>query len=326
MKVSSAAVYKLTLLWAFAEGGLGGLLHGFHIPVTGFVLGGFSVVIISFMAYLSLKPGRDVVQATLLVLVIKFAVSPHSPLPAYVAVFFQGMLGALIFSVLGRNRFSILLFSALALAESALQKPLLATLFFGNELWLAVDELATKLLGLTDGTEAVAFSRWVVAVYAGSHVVWGVIVGLWAFQLPGRVEKIRITHEMILDAAASMTTLPSSKRGKKNLLQIVLPLLICLLILYTLPMAGRWLYLLRTVVIILVVYGVLTPIMRNLLKKWSVNNSEAIQAYWQELPSLSRHSKIAWRLATVRQGYLKRATHFVVTIFWLTLFTEEENG
>lgn len=326
LKVSPTPIYKLTLLWAFAESGLGGLLHGLHIPVTGLVLGGFSVVLISFIAQLSRTSARDILQATFIVLIIKFAVSPHSPLLAYVAVFFQGILGSLIFSTLGRSRFSILLFSILALTESALQKPLLATLFFGTELWMAIDEMATKLMLSKSATDSFSFSYWAIAVYTGVHMLWGVLVGLWAYNLPIRVSNGQIAIERISTFEATLN-LKSSNKGSKNfLIRIFILLFICLLVLVTLPIEEKWAYIMRTIAVIVLVYGILTPLVRLSLKKWSQGKSESIQGFWKEFPRLSKHTKLAWLVASENTGYSKRLIDFVVIIFWLTLFAKEKNG
>ena len=47
---------RLTALWALIEAGLGGLLHAFHLPFTGIILGGFAVLIISLLAQHFEKP------------------------------------------------------------------------------------------------------------------------------------------------------------------------------------------------------------------------------------------------------------------------------
>src|SRR4051812_9858770 len=92
------AVSRLTALWALSESGLGGIMHAMKIPLTGFFVGGFAVIIIALIAHFSDKSLRAILQSTLLVILVKAAVSPQSPFMAYIAVAFQGVAGALIFS------------------------------------------------------------------------------------------------------------------------------------------------------------------------------------------------------------------------------------
>ncbi len=94
------AITRLTALWAFNESGLGGLMFALKIPLTGFFVGGFAVLLIGLIAWYAQRDYRQVLKATVLVLIIKATVSPHAPLPAYLAVAFQGVAGALIYRFL----------------------------------------------------------------------------------------------------------------------------------------------------------------------------------------------------------------------------------
>ena len=86
------AIHRLTALWAFAESGLGGVLHTAKVPFTGLVVGGFAIILITLIAHLSSKQYKIIVQSLVVVLMVKAAVSPHTPFPAYVAVSFQALL------------------------------------------------------------------------------------------------------------------------------------------------------------------------------------------------------------------------------------------
>src|SRR4051812_36078262 len=128
---NTSSVQRLTALWALSESGLGGIMHAMKIPFTGFFLGGFAVVMISLVAHYTKNNMRQVLQATLLVMLVKVAVSPHSPWPAYIAVGFQGLAGALIYRMIPLYALAAPVFGFLALVESALQKFLLTTIIFG---------------------------------------------------------------------------------------------------------------------------------------------------------------------------------------------------
>src|SRR4051812_17198512 len=87
------AIQRLTALWAFTESGLGGIMHALRIPFTGLIVGGMSVIMISFIAQLCEHRYREILKSALIVLIIKAMVSPYTPFPAYVAVSFQALSG-----------------------------------------------------------------------------------------------------------------------------------------------------------------------------------------------------------------------------------------
>ena len=322
MKVSKSAIHKLTLLWAFAESGLGGLLHGFHLPVTGLVLGGFSVVTISLIAHLSKKPGRDILQATVLVLSIKFAASPHSPVSAYIAVFFQGALGAFLFTGLGRTRISVFVFAVVSLVESAIQKPLMATLFLGTEVWSAIDELANKLIAYMGEGSIQHFSRWLVGVYISVHMLWGMVLGIWAFKLPQRIENVNESAALLQVYVEKQQEITIKKRRNSVWALLLFFLIGFLLVLYTLPAENRWTYLIRSFLIVIAVFLVVMPLLKRIVRKWSNENKEVVASYWQTLPQLIQQVQAAWQVAKLEKVVFKRITRFVVYSFWLTLMVE----
>lgn len=322
MKVSVNAIPKLTLLWAFAESGLGGLLHGFRLPVTGLVLGGFSVITISLIAHLSERPGRDILRATILVLSIKFAASPHSPVSAYIAVFFQGALGAFLFSAFGRTRISVFGFAVVTLLESAIQKPLFATLFLGTEVWSAIDELANKLIQSVGGTTIHHFSRWLVGVFISMHVLWGAMLGIWAFKLPERIGRVDASAELLKIYAEKREEVTIKRNRRSATILVFFFLMGFLLVLYTLPSENRWTYLIRSLLIVITVFLVVMPLIKRMLHAWSRENKEMVASYWQTLPRLVHQTQAAWQLAKEEKGLYKRITRFIVYSFWLTLTVE----
>ena len=100
MQRNSKIISRLTALWALSEAGLGGVLHAIQFPVTGLLVGGFAIVLISLIAYFSDNKWETIFRSLLVVLIIKLAVSPHSPPTSYLAVSFQAFMSALIFSKL----------------------------------------------------------------------------------------------------------------------------------------------------------------------------------------------------------------------------------
>ena len=128
------AVERLTALWALNEAGLGGLIHAMRVPFTGIVVGSMAVVLIALIAFFAERKAKAILKATVIVLLVKAAASPHTPLPAYVAVSFQGLAGALLFGWLPSVRLGALLLGLLALWQGAVQKLLVITILYKKSL------------------------------------------------------------------------------------------------------------------------------------------------------------------------------------------------
>src|SRR4030095_14723436 len=92
----SLIFYRLIALWALSEAMLGGIIHGLKIPVSGLVVGSCAVICICLIAYYIPSKG-SIIKATVIVAIFKMMLSPQAPPPAYIAVFFQGLMGELLF-------------------------------------------------------------------------------------------------------------------------------------------------------------------------------------------------------------------------------------
>lgn len=320
MKISQNAVYRLTLLWAFAESGLGGLLHGLHLPITGFILGAFSIVIISLIARYSSNAAKDILSSTLLVLVVKFSVSPHSPFPAYVAVLFQGCAGCFLFWLFRYNRISLILFAILAMVESAVQKPLLATLIFGKEIWLAIDEYTGKLVSLFGLQPLENFSIYFLAAYTMLYACWGLVVALWAYSLHDKLKTIHMEKEKI---GKTQNSLQLAK--KRSWLFVTLFFLVMvMLVLYVLEMPAPLYYIIKTILILSLVYLVIAPIIKFLLKRSAKKYHSFITAFYEALPALKENVQLARRHAAEAQGVIRRLSSFLLCLLYLNLQDETD--
>src|SRR4030095_12568096 len=108
-------------LWVLCEAMLGGIIHGFKIPISGLVVGSCAVICICLIAYYVPVKG-SIIKATIIVAIFKMMLSPQAPLPAYIAVFFQGLMGELLFWKKRYYRLCCLLLGVIALLESGLQR------------------------------------------------------------------------------------------------------------------------------------------------------------------------------------------------------------
>ena len=185
------AVNRLIALWALSEGFLGGILHMAKIPFTGLVLGNVAVILITLISEFSDGKGR-ILKATIIVLIVKGIISPHTPLTAYLAVSLQGLLGELIFYKRKFPALSALLLGFFVSLLSSFQKIFFLTVIFGKNLWDSIDLFATALFkeffGLTGS--GISASYWIIGAYASVHIVFGTLTGLYASMLARRADSI----------------------------------------------------------------------------------------------------------------------------------------
>ena len=122
---------RLIASWALAEGFLGGILHGLHLPLTGLIIGSVSVCCLALLAYSGGKRS-DLIKATLLVMLVKAMLSPHSPPAAYFAVFMQGFLASLLFRGKSQFKLKCLVLAVTTQILSAVQHMVILLIVFGK--------------------------------------------------------------------------------------------------------------------------------------------------------------------------------------------------
>lgn len=186
---SERAVERLTALWALAEAGMGGLIHAMKIPFTGIVVGSAAVILISTIGFFAERKAAAIFRATMVVVLIKAAASPHSPLPAYIAVMFQGLVGAALFGILPWPRVAAVVLALLAFWEGAAQKLLVMTLIYGRPLWETVDLVGQRVLERLGGSSALSPTAWFLLIYGMYYTIGGLLTGWLAATLPHEVAR-----------------------------------------------------------------------------------------------------------------------------------------
>ncbi len=307
---STQAVLRLTALWAVVESGLGGVLHAFKLPLTGLVIGGTAIVLITLIAHFAAKP-REILRATVIVLIIKALVSPHSPIGAYLAVSFQGVLGWIIYSVLRPGYASSLPFALLSMVESAIQKLLMLVLFFGKPLWTSVDSWGNWVMEKyfpSHVEEGLSLSWTLVAGYVGVYVVGGILVGLLAARIPSRIA----THLAELEeqpfafsdpsVQENVEAPPVKKRNKKQrrlLWWIGIALALGASIYWgessNSAVSSAVVYLVKTLAIVAVWYFLVGPWLARIFRKWLLGRSSQyaneLDEVMEVLPQLKQVAK-----------------------------------
>lgn len=319
---------RLTALWALSESGLGGLMHAFKIPFTGFFLGGFAIVIITLIAHHSPSKWKSIMQATLLVVLIKAAASPHSPPMAYIAVGFQGLAGALVYSIIPVFRLAAPLFGIIALFESAVQKFLVMTLIFGRSVWEALDAFFQGIVKDLAIDPDFSFSFWLIACYVTGYSLWGLLLGWWASSLPVQLQQ---NAEPILSRYQQLQpseTQPGLKKRNKRNRKLIATFFVMIFIASTFLLQGsgnKALYAIaRTLGALLVLFYIINPLVKWGMKKWLAKeqskNQNRISTLMDTLPELKNYVEPAMRMAREQHRGLSVYKVFVVNLLVLSLY------
>lgn len=174
-------------------------MHAGRIPFAGIVVSSAAVICISLTAYYVPIKGA-ILRATIIVAIFKMMISPHTPPTAYIAVFFQGMMGQLLFYNPRFFRLSCILLAVFALVESAIQQILVLSVLYGNNFWKAMNDFVSNLAGKTSATN---YSMAVAMGYLMMHVFIGMIVGVFAGSIVWQSTSWSILHEEYMIPVAS---------------------------------------------------------------------------------------------------------------------------
>lgn len=318
------AVQRLTALWAFAESGLGGMLHALQVPFTGLVVGGMAVLLITLIAFFSQQHYKTILHSLLIVLIVKATVSPHTPFPAYIAVSFQALAGFVLFSVLQINLLSILLLSVLAMMESAIQKLLILTLFFGQSFWKAADGL-TDFVAKQFGMATTNGSNWIIGIYLLIYFIGGICIAWMAYKT---IKEIFVEKDLpALDAAffnEGIVAINKKRNRKRWAIVIILVIVAALLFLFAPDAKQGWIAVLKTLswtsAVILLWYLLISPFITNfiktMLKKKQSRYGEEVANALSFLPLLKQLSAAAWRSSNQYRGWRRLRCFSSIMVNW----------
>lgn len=328
------AIQRLTALWAFTESGLGGIMHALKIPFTGLIVGGMAVVMICMIAEFSEHTYRQILRCAIIVLIVKAMASPFTPVMAYIAVSFQALLGFILFSLMRVNFISIVLLSIIAMAESALQKLLVLTLFFGNSLWKAMDSMvafASDQLGhlILNG------STWIITVYLLIYISGGFFIAWLAWST---IRNFDITNQVFILKEYStinkdniINANPAKKSRHKKLWFVLLMMIILSAVLFFFSPDKKqgWFEVVKTIswtlsallIWFVLMSPLLTKAIEKLLKKKESKYSVEVAGALSFLPVLKKLTALSWQQSKQYKGF-KRWYFFFTTLVYATLTWE----
>ncbi|MFN7312984.1 MAG: hypothetical protein ACK5UI_05815 [Bacteroidota bacterium] len=333
MSDQTKAVTKLTALWALSESGLGGFMHAFKIPFTGFFLGGFAIVIITLLAGIAKNKSATILQATLLVVLVKAAASPHSPPMAYIAVSFQGLAGALFYGLIPSTKIAGPVFGAIALFESAIQKFLVMTLIFGKSVWEALDLFVNGILKDFQLASNFSFSYWVMGLYTTLYVIWGFVLGWWS---TGLWTKLNVNKSNVINAFDTLRQGANSTdygiKNKKKFSKLWSAFFVLLFIVSVFGfnnLGGKAGYaVLRTIAALLFIWFILNPLFKWMIAKWvkrkKAQEQKGLTEILSLLPELKNYLQPAYEMAKQKHTGIVRYQVFVMNLITLALFKHDE--
>lgn len=321
------AVQRLTALWAFTESGLGGIMHALQIPFTGLLVGGMAVIMISLIAEICDHNFKQILKSAVIVLIVKAMVSPYTPFPAYIAVTFQAALGYGLFNLLKVNFLSIVLLSTIAMLESAIQKLLILTLFFGESLWKAMDGMMAFLANQF-GSNILNGSYWIVGIYLLLYLAAGFFIAWLAFRT---IKNFKPEHShFILNTAAetNIEFIKAKKSAGKNdykKLWILILLMIAVssaLFVFADDNKEGWLAVAKTIswtlsailIWFMLIGPLLTKAIQKLLLKKESRYSDEVLNTLSFLPVLKQLTALAWQQSKLYPGFKRWSFFFACLI------------
>jgi hypothetical protein len=260
--------------------------------------------------------------------------SPHTPPTAYIAVFFQGLMGQILFFNLKFFRLSCILLAVLALVESSIQRIIVLTVLYGNDFWTALNQFIRKVTGETTVTN---YSLVIAGAYIILHSIVGFIVGVFAGSIVQQSKLWSILHKEYLipysDEIHSEIK-PISTRKRKKIKYLFIFIWIALIILFLqsylhigeplMPSQLPLQILLRSLLIVLTWYFLLSPIISSLIKKWlsrqKIKSKNDINQVILLLPSTKYIFLKSWTLSSSVKGW-KRLLLFCKIVLVNTLRT-----
>ncbi|MBD3223170.1 MAG: hypothetical protein GF313_00460 [Caldithrix sp.] len=316
------AEQRITALWALSEAALGGVLHAFRVPFTGLFIGASAVIFITLIASFT-RSREAIIKATVMVMIIKALVSPHTPVNAHMAVAFQGLLGAFLFGFIPSQRIAAFILGTVSLLQSALQKLLVLTIVFGMNLWESIDLFGEYVLKQMPVINTVAgsldISLILISVYICTHVLTGMIAGIFAPILTNSMQMDLQTHpeRYVLTDKNGRQRFPQKRKRARFQKRLTLSLLFTMalgifILSYIFPVfekssgTAAVIMIIRSVTIMTIWYFIIGPFLMKKLHRYlgkkQTRYAGEIYSIMAVFPLLKRIVSGSWRSTSVYRG------------------------
>lgn len=319
-----SSVQRLTAFWALSEAAFGGVLHITRLPFKGILIAGAATLFITLIGQFSQSKGT-ILKSTLLVIIVKYVVSPHTPITAAVAVLAQGLLGELFFMSHRFKKILIPSFSMLIQFISAVQKILIVTILFGYNFWTTVDNFANSILNEIITTAKLEFSLLIIIAYTLIHVIAGLFIGIFTLQLLNHLEDSETSNLIQLNnfEYAESALKRSGKRKhwfqKPSRITLMIFLLTLLGTSFFLPewmksdVSDIIIMIVRAIIIITLWYFLVSPlllkILSKIISKHRIKHLNELENIIRFFPLLKQVVALSWK-DSKRYGGIKRVKVF----------------
>lgn len=314
MKNNKTTLDRLTALWALNESGLGGFLHVFNSPFTGFIVGGISILLISLIAFYAENKWQSILKALVIVLIIKMAVSPYSPFAAYIAVSFQAIFGAFVLSNFSWKGLTLMVLGFVTFLESALQKLIVLTIVYGENLWEAINIYGNWVQAKLNFISETSPISILIGIYLTVYGLGGILAGIFIQNILKIISQ-ELEHTFFLSVEQE-TDLPDKKKrpSLKNKIIWVWLITVGLMVLAFAIFGGQlfgWkqaIYIvLRSFLILMLWYLVLGPLLLKLIRnylskkqsKYQIDVSNALDLF----PYFRQIISYTWKETNQLKGY-----------------------
>lgn len=305
----SIAVKRITALWALSETTFGGILHALHIPLTGIFIGGAAIIFITLIAYFS-EQKVSIIKATLIVLIVKFVVSPYTPVAAYFSVLLQGILGQIIFRNKKHLSLSAFVLSVTTLLFFGFQKVIIYTIVFGKTLWQSIDVYANFILEQLQinwqTVQSIHFSFIMISIYILFHLTAGIIIGILAGKIPNWITNsidkkdyylINVKPESELKPFSAENNKNKYLRKKKRGYLFLIIAMSVIILSYLVPSLGSniaadvALMIFRAILITMIWYFYFAPLLLNYSRKYLNKHQNIYAGEVEEIITMLPHLK-----------------------------------
>jgi nucleoside-triphosphatase THEP1 len=203
------------------------------------------------------------------------------------------------------------------LLESGLQRILILTIIYGNDLWIVINDFIN---GLTRQKTAANYSLFIGGVYVLLHIVTGLLVGTWVAALPVKIEKWIADKQytlLIADKTGTETPAGAGKRKRKRTGLFLIWLLLLALYVQSYYKIGTPLLpayislkiLLRSVIIVLAWVFIAAPLLKLALQRWlrrrQSQSQQDIQTVLELLPATRQLVAKSWKQSAGNRGWKK---------------------
>jgi hypothetical protein len=317
--------YRIVALWAFVECSLGGLAHAFKLPFTGIYVGGGSIFCIVLLARFA--GVQHILPALATVLSLKFALNPHSPIGAYLAVAFQGITGYLLFRFSPFHHFNTIFLGFIGLLESAIQKILVLTLLYGKAFYEVLDKIiaeTAKIFGFLHYPNSTHLFGFYIILYACMGVLIGMLINRYA-QYVQEIPSSEFFLQHLHLTEFYNTEKTKSSRKIYKVLKSILTLVFISVFLYIWGDGNIWLSLFLSVLMIILWYWGFMKIVVWLAKKYNWSkwvDLKAQQDILLFLPTIKLYWILSYQIAKT-QPLKKRFITFIHLFVGQVLFRLE---